>query len=466
MTPLSGDVLVLGLGKSGIATAEYLSTLLERGSVQSVTAVDAEDTERTRAVAAHLADRGVGVLLGVDSIEGSFDLAIASPGIKPCTTLMMSAREASPRVVSEIEFAFEQSRTPWCAITGTNGKTTTTSIIAHLLSEAGHANELVGNIGRPSIAAVADAGETGVMVAEVSSFQLALTESFRPRVSVLLNVTPDHIDWHGSLECYARDKGRIFTNQASGDTAVIDVDDPGSAAFAEAVESRGVRVMRVSTEGLLPGGAGLVQGELMLDLPGGPITLLSSCDLLIRGSHNVSNALAAAAAAWSLGVDTDDIACGLSSFEPIEHRLEPVGVVDGVEYFNDSKATNPDATLKALAAFQDTRLVLLLGGRNKGNTFGDVARSAQGVCRAVIVFGEASDDIVSGFLGLGLQPIVVPTMAEAVRRARETARVGDAVVLSPACASFDEFDSYEHRGAVFADIVSDMTGGEADVCTT
>ena len=447
-----GRTIVLGLGRSGEATARYLSTMLASGEVASVTALDEARTPRLEEAAAALGLL-VDVVLGVESAEGTFDLCIASPGIAPSRPLMRWARQVSGRVISEIEFAFECSRSPWIAITGTNGKTTTTSLIGHLLREAGMCSEVVGNIGQPAIEVVHAATPTTAIVAEVSSFQLALADAFRPRVSVLLNITPDHADWHGSLEDYASDKARIFQNQGPGTFAVIDIDDPGAARFVEPVQTRGVSVMRVSREYVPEGGAGLRDGVLMLSTAHGPVELVHRDELLIRGDHNVSNALAAAAAAYCFGAPVPDIRAGLTTFEPIEHRLEPVSVVGGVEYVNDSKATNPDAVLKALTAFGDQPVVILLGGRNKGNDFLELAHAVrERACRAVL-FGEAAAELDSAMRSAGVDAHVVPHLVDAAETARTIAREGDVVLLSPACASFDEFSGYEERGRVFKDLV-------------
>lgn len=454
-----GHVLILGLGKSGVAAARYCASL-PAGEVDSLTVADSSDAEKTRQAAAALEGTGANLLLGVDHLDGEWDVCISSPGIPPHSPLIVSARAASARTVSEIEFAYERSRSPWVAVTGTNGKTTTTALIAHLLDGAGMSTRLVGNIGTPAIEVVAEAGEHEVLVAEVSSFQLSLTQRFHPRVAVLLNVTPDHIDWHGSVDAYAADKARIFANLTADDTAVIDVDDPGSRPYADSVADKGCAVVRVSLVQGHAGGATLVDGDLVLETRGGPVRLVPADDLLIKGSHNISNALAAASAAHALGAAAADIKVGLRSFMPIEHRLEPVGCVAGAEWFNDSKATNPDAVFKAIGAFGQRPIVLLLGGRNKGNRFEPLAREAAGRVRVAVTFGEAGEEIAAAF---GPEPSVevvrAETLVDAVQAARMSAHEGDAVVLSPACASFDEFDGYEHRGDVFKQLVRGMEAG-------
>lgn len=446
---IKGDILVLGLGSSGMAAATYLGENAYRGADVRVAVVDEADTDVLRERADKLRRLGEHVELGAREVSGRFDLVVASPGIPPSDPLMVSARALGVPVISEIELAYRESSSPWVAVTGTNGKTTVTSLIAHILGECGIPAEPVGNIGPPAVATATEVGRETVLVAEVSSFQLAFTLEFHPRVAVLLNITPDHLDWHGSMEAYAADKAKVFDNLTADDVAVIDVDDAGSAPFAEQVAARGVRVVRVSRTTGHPGGATCIEGFLTIDAAEGPQPLVATAELGIRGRHNMSNALAAASAAHAMGAPLSGIRAGLRSFKPIEHRLEPVEWVRGVEYFNDSKATNPDAVAKALTAFDGRPIVVLLGGHNKGNDFRALAREVAATCRMAVLFGEARQEFEAAFSGLDVPTRAVPTMMEAIRVAAESAREGDVVLLSPACASFDEFTSYEHRGRVF-----------------
>lgn len=449
-----GDILVLGLGRSGEAAVRYAATLLAEGRATSVTAYDGADTSEKRMLALELRDLSVAVHLGCEDVVGAFDVCVVSPGIPPHAPLMRAAMSCSVRVISEVEFAYLQSDHRWVAVTGTNGKTTTTALVVHLLRVGGIDARPVGNIGTPAIAVVAEAGPDEVLVVEVSSFQLALTHEFHPTVAVLLNVTPDHIDWHGSLEQYTADKLRIFANLAPGDLAVIDVDDPGAAATVHSVAARGVAVTRVSLHEHHAMGATVADGVLTLETRGGAVRLCRADELLIRGAHNVSNALAAAAAAHAIGVSANHLRAGLASFRAIEHRLEPVGIVNGVEWFNDSKATNPDAVLKAIDAFSGTPLIVLLGGRNKGNDFRLLARSIGTHAKAAVLFGESRAQLAEAFADVPIHAVEAVSLSDAVEAARALADVGDAVVLSPACASFDEFTSYEHRGTIFKSLVT------------
>ncbi|MDO8963306.1 MAG: UDP-N-acetylmuramoyl-L-alanine--D-glutamate ligase [Coriobacteriia bacterium] len=453
-------IAVLGLGRSGEAVVDWVLSRSAAGEDVSVSVFVEHDSEDLRVAAERLVARGATVALGVSEVPADgFDLVVASPGIAPHRALMVSARALGVPVISEMELAYRVSPAPFVAITGTNGKTTTTALTTHLLLEAGHPAEAVGNYGPPAISAAAEVGRAGVLVAECSSFQLALTERFRPRVSVLLNITPDHLDWHGSLEAYAFDKGRVFANQGAGDTAIIDVDDPGSTVWADTVEARGVRVVRISRERLYAGGAGLVEGVLTVETAACTISLVNADELRIRGAHNVSNALAAAAAALAMGADPEHIREGLRSFEALEHRLEPVATIAGVSYVNDSKGTNPDAVLKALTAFDGRPIVILLGGRGKGGDFRPLARACANACRTAVLYGETRAAMEEAFVAEGVAFETAGGMVDAIGVAGAAARPGDVILLSPACASFDEFKNYEERGREFKRNVARLTEG-------
>ncbi len=457
---IRGHVVVLGAGRSGRAVAEYVATDASCGTDVRVTLIDSGSGPKLERHVAALRAMGVSVILGISTVPADADLVVASPGIPPSSPVMVAARAIGVPVISELEFAYRVSASPWVAITGTNGKTTTTALLEHLLRESGIPAESVGNIGRAATRVAREAGPATVFVAEVSSFQLALTERFHPRVAVLLNITPDHVDWHGSLDAYTADKARVFANQTSGDTAVINIDDPGSAAFSAQVRALGVVVCEVGIVGGR-GDATVEDDMLVLTVHGERVPLVRIGELQIRGDHNVSNSLAAAAAAHAIGASLPDIRNGLCSFEPIEHRLESVGVVAGVEYFNDSKATNPDAVLKALTAFEDRPLVVLLGGHNKGNDFGELARAVSQRCKGAVIFGESADEFAAAFSeSCPATFTVVRTegMLSAIAAAAQMTVPGDVVALSPACASFDEFDDYEHRGRVFRETVRSLSG--------
>jgi len=464
MNGASERILVLGLGLSGMAAARFELARARSGEDVRVTALD----ERTEAGDATLVGKaeslrceGAAVSLGAgEAPEGPWDLVVTSPGIPPHAPVMLSARASGAPVISEVELGWRVAVAPIVAVTGTNGKTTVTALIAHLLTEAGIDARACGNIGGTTVLEAASSAPAGsVLVAEVSSFQLALTDRFHPKVAVLLNITPDHLDWHGDLDTYAADKAKVFANTGSGDTVVIDVDDPGSAAQVGSAQATGATVVRVSLTRLNAGGASVVDGVMAVDRPGGPVALVAPGELRIRGEHNVSNALAAASAALALGAGLEAVRRGLESFEPVEHRLEPVAEVAGVQWVNDSKATNPDAVLKALTAFGEKPLIVLLGGRNKHNDFLPLARAVAARVKAAVLFGECLPELREAFRGLSVPVVEAPGLADAVRAAADLAAPGDVVLLSPANASFDEFDSYGHRGREFKRIVSDLAGG-------
>jgi UDP-N-acetylmuramoylalanine--D-glutamate ligase len=455
------DVLVVGLGVSGEASARYFLDLPEGERPERVRVVDEGDSDILRERADRLTSAGADVGLATDTVAEHADLAVISPGIPPRSPLYAAAREQARETIGEIELAFRVSHAPWIAVTGTNGKTTVTSLIAHVLRSAGMVAEAVGNIGRPAIEVARDTHTTSVIVAEVSSFQLHSVDTFRPRVGVLLNITPDHMDWHGSMESYIADKSRMFANMDHTDTAVVNVDDLAAAEVATDLSLADVHLVTVTLDAPERDGAGIVDGRLVLDHQGHRFDLCAVDDLLIRGDHNVGNALVAAAAAHACGADPDALRWGLASFEPIEHRLEPVGEIDGAEYYNDSKATNVDAVLKALTAFSDRSLVLLLGGRAKGTSF-DTLASAVAECRcAAVAFGEAGPEIADALEDAGLEAVVADGMREAFSEAHRMSRPGDVVLLSPACASFDEFANYRERGHAFKQMVAEAGGDGA-----
>lgn len=461
MRDWTGHLLVLGLGGSGEAAARWALGRAAEGAAVSVTVVDSGESDALEHRAAALRDAGATVCLGTCDLPPG-DLIVASPGIKPQAPIMEAARAHGAPIISELELAYRISVAPWIAITGTNGKTTTTSLVTHLLREAGIPAEPAGNIGPAAVSVAAAVGQAGVIVAEVSSFQLALADTFHPRVAALLNITPDHLDYHGSMEAYASEKAKVFAHHAAGDVAVIDVDDVGSEPYAREVDGRGARICRVSRMKAPVGGAYLKDDMLTLHEGGEEHPLLLAHELGIRGDHNVSNALAAAACARAAGADLESIRRGLASFQPIEHRLEPAGVIGAAEYFNDSKATNPDAVLKALTAFGDRPLIVLLGGRNKGVPMRPLAEQVSGRARAVVLFGEARDELESAFAGLDVQRASAASLEGALEVARAIATAGDVVLLSPGCTSFDEFSGYEERGRRFKQLVADAAGGVSD----
>jgi len=449
---------VVGLGLTGEAVARRAAD--EGGEV---TVVDDRPSSAGFAErAARLAPLGVAVVAEPDAaalarlVRGA-DLVVPSPGVPESHPVYDLARRSGVALVSEVELAAATARhlgRTLVAVTGTNGKTTVTTMVAQMLQDGGIRAVAAGNIGRPLVDAVHD--DVEVVVAEVSSFQLRFTDTFRPRVAVLLNAAPDHLDWHPDFDSYVAAKARIFANQSGDDLLVYNADDAAVRRAAEAAPARKVAfTLRPRTAHGAPVYG--VAGGCLTRADGSPF--LPVADLARSGPHDIANALAAAAAAFAAGAGEAAVASVLRSFAGLPHRVTPVGQSGGVTFVDDSKATNPHATLAALAGFDS--VVLIAGGRNKGLDLG-VLRSEAGRVRAVVAIGEAAGEVAACFEGV--RPVQrAGSMAEAVQRAAGLAEPGDTVLLSPACASFDWYRSYGERGDDFAARVRALTEPDASL---
>ena len=437
-------VLVVGLARSGLASA-----LLCARYGAKVTATDELVEAKLAETAGKLRAAGVTLALGghPESIFVEQDLIIVSPGVPANLPQLELARAQDIHVWGEIELAWHLLHGRLVAITGSNGKTTTTALVGHIL-EIAHIPVLVGgNIGTPLVSLVDSSSDSTVTVAEVSSFQLETIHAFRPEIAVLLNLTPDHLDRHMSFEEYARAKGRLFENQGESDAAVLNADDQ---QVAQLVPSR-PQVFWFSRDKRVMAGAFLRGDQIIFRRDGAETVLLRRDEIPLRGEHNLENVMAACIAARLAGAEPAAIAEGVRSFAGVEHRLEFVAEIGGVSFFNDSKATNVDATLKALEAFA-TPLLVILGGKDKGGDFTALQQSLGRHARLVLLIGAAADKIAQQ---LGNTPPVerTETLDRAVRLAFERAQPGDTILLAPACASFDQFENFEHRGRVFKQIV-------------
>lgn len=454
-----GHALVIGLGISGQAAADCLL----RAGVR-VTVNDISTAGTVAAAAEELRGMGAGVVLGhhrLELLEG-VDLVVVSPGVKSRLPLLAEAERRGITVWSEIELAWRRARGPVVAVTGTNGKTTTVSMIAWVLKSCGREALAAGNIGHPLVKAVDEVGEDAVLVVEVSSFQLAYTEKFRPRVAVLLNLAEDHFDWHEDMEEYVAAKTRIWMGQGPGDLAVCNLDDP---ACVEAARSAPASVAYFSCRPhdaasvFLREGTMVARGSPGSRAAGGEREIMRAADLPLPGEHNLENAMAAAATALFLGLQPYEVGEALRGFEGLDHRLQLVGEAEGIAYYDDSKATNPHAAMCALSAF-DRPLVLILGGRNKGLGFDDLAREIElrrdaGRIRAVYLIGEAAQEINETLERLSPRLVrkVLPGLEEVFADLGKVARRGDVVLFSPACASFDRYKDYRERGRHFQQMV-------------
>ncbi len=455
-------VLVVGLGVSGCESALKLRQL-----GIPVTVTDRGDGAALRSRASQLLEAGAVVVLNDTEpvIPGDCDLLVVSPGVPKFAPLLVEAREGGVPIWSEIELAWHFVKGPLVAVTGTNGKTTTVTLITQILHDAGQPAVAAGNIGTPLVKAAAEAEEGAVLVAEVSSFQLEHIVAFRPRISVLLNITDDHYDWHPDMADYERAKARVYLNQEPDDHFVCNMDDPACAALADAAPC----TVDFYTKSDDPRAATFVTADRIVSKlgPGGEEADLGEvADLGLRGAHNLENSMAAASAALLLGVTDDAIRHTLAEFAGLEHRIEAVTVYNEVAFYNDSKATNPDAALRAVESF-DQPIVVIMGGRNKGLDFCALGEALQtradtGGLRGCVLMGEAASEMSEDFSSRGYEfPCVqVPDMKEAVAASVRLARPGDAVLLTPACASFDAYGSYAERGRHFKQIVKEMAGEE------
>jgi len=439
--------LVVGLGVSGRATAV---ALLDLGA--AVTVTEASSSAAIEARAAELRARGARVETGAHCLERlAADVAFVSPGIHPDAPVVAALRAAGIPVMGEIELAARLTSCDVLAVTGTNGKTTTTSLLAAILQAAGIAARAAGNIGTPMIEAATRADSGGALVVEVSSFQLDATETFRPRVAVLLNVAEDHTDWHAGFDAYARAKERVVAHQRPDDWFVFNQDDAVARAIASRAPSRTVPF---SARRAPRAGIGVRDGDVVWR--GAP--LMAAASVPLPGVAGLEDALAASAAALCYGVDPAVVAGAVERFRPLPHRLEEVVVVDGVAYVDDSKATNPHATLAALEGGRD--VVLIAGGRAKGIDLRPLGAGAPAL-RAVVAMGEAAPEVVDVFAGL-VPVVTVSGMDDAVAAARHHAVRGGSVLLSPACASLDMYESYAARGDDFARAVRALASRESD----
>ena len=440
-------VLVVGLARTGVATALFC---VERGA--RVRATDTRTEKDLGDAIAPLQKTGVALELGGHRQEliQDADLIIPSPGVPADAPLLQIARAKGVIIWSEVELASRFLKGRLIGITGSNGKTTTTSLIEHILKTAGCSTILAGNIGTPLISGVERTGEKTITVAELSSFQLELIEKFRPNISVFLNLTPDHLDRHQTLKSYGAAKARIFENQTEADSAVLNADDPGTTPYAPTKP----QVYWFSRKQRVAQGAFVKENDLLFRREGIEEKVLNLADIPLPGAHNVENVLAAVAATRLAGVEAAAIAKGVRSFAGVEHRLEFVAEVGGVRFYNDSKATNVDATRKALDAFPG-RILIILGGKDKGGDYTVLQTPLREKAILALLIGAAAAKIEKQIAG-SVAIEQAGTIERAVETAAHAARPGDIVLLAPACASFDQFQNYEHRGRVFKELVHQL----------
>ena len=447
-----GDaILIIGAARSGVASAEYLLSIGKQIVISDMNTKLAEDVET------QLGHASVSYVWGKQPDVAALqpELIVMSPGVPLSIPPVVKARELGIPVISEPELAFRYSDVPFVAITGTNGKTTTTTLTAFLLEKEGRKVVAGGNIGLPLISQCPKMSANDIVVAEMSSFQLESVDSFCPKVAVVMNLTPDHLDRHKTMEAYAAAKANIFKNQGPEDYLLLNKDDAIVAAMAAGAKSH---VYYFSQQEILDEGIWLEDGNLVyrLNKNGAPQVLIPAAEIGIVGSHNWQNAMAASLAALLMGQQPEIIAERLRAFKGVAHRMEPVATIDGVLYVNDSKGTNPDSTEKALGSYGKRPIVLIAGGRNKGSDMAVLVPLMRAHCRGVVLVGEATGDFIDAFERTGYTDhVCADSFEDAVAKAREMAQSGDVVLLSPACASWDMFDNFEQRGDLFKELVKD-----------
>ena len=448
---------IIGLGAKGTGRA-CAKVLGEMGAF--ITISDSKSPAELAAEIEQIGDASVRLQLGPNEAYRDIaqaDLVVPSPGVPMAIEPIQRALAAGVPVLSEIELAYRLSPAPIVAIAGTKGKTTTTTLIGLLIEATGQPVHVGGNIGRPLIELAAAAKPEDVLVAEVSSFQLEAVEAFCPKIAVFTNLYPDHLDrYENSMDLYLAAKLRLFARQTPEDIAIANADRPESAKVEAATRAR---IIRVSTERIMPGGVYLADGQIISEVQGSPIPVVAVRDIRLKGEHNLANVLEAVAAVAALGLPVERIAAGvLSAFRGVPNRLEEVDTVEGVTFYNDSQGTTPVAVRMALRAFAATPPVLIAGGRAKITDFAELGRDIAASAHALIVIGEAAEVIAGATRAANPDfPIVfAPSLPEAVRQGFELAMPQGIVLLSPACASFDMFRNMEHRGEVFRQAVSKL----------
>jgi UDP-N-acetylmuramoylalanine--D-glutamate ligase len=443
--------LVVGLGKSGVASALFMKAHGAR-----VTVSDTKSGDELRNEIPVLLDHGITVETGGhgDRTFHGQDLIVVSPGVPVDAPPLVQARSLGETVIGEIELAAQFLPGPIVAITGSNGKTTTTTLTGEIMTAAGLPTLVGGNIGTPAISLAERAQPETIIVLEISSFQLETIQTFHPRIAVVLNVTPDHLDRHRTFEIYTDAKARIFENQQGSDFAVLNADDPTCIAMGNRTRAQ---VFWFSRQKEVQQGAWVRDGNVVFRDSKGQREILQVSEIPLKGAHNLENVLAAVCTGVLMGCSPEKVRGAVRDFKAVEHRLEFVATVGAVDYYNDSKATNVDATIKALESFP-ANIHLILGGKDKGSDYTVLNDLIRQRVKRIYTIGAAAAKIESQVKGA--EVVHAETLENAIRKAHATAQPGDVVLLAPACASFDQFKNYEHRGKVFKDIVAGLAAAK------
>ncbi|HZK88472.1 MAG TPA: UDP-N-acetylmuramoyl-L-alanine--D-glutamate ligase [Anaerovoracaceae bacterium] len=444
-------VLVVGMGKSGVAAVQALIKLGAKVYVQ-----DSKPKEEVNPQLIAFLEEKIEKMYFAEApaADEVFDILVLSPGVSPNIEFIEQAKKNGAEIIGELEIAYRVGKGNYVAITGTNGKTTTTTLVGQIFRNAGRNTYVVGNIGVAVISKALNAEDDEWLVTETSSFQLETIKYFKPRISAILNITPDHMDRHGNITKYGAAKARVFENQGKDDYFIVNYDDKHLYKYAEKCKARVIPFSRMEE---LPLGV-FVKGKniVVRNLKGEIITICDKSQLQIPGAHNLENALAAVAISYFAGIDPGIIAETLVNFLGVEHRMEFCGEIEGVRYVNDSKGTNPDASIKAIEAI-DGSIILIAGGYDKGSTFEEFIGAFNGKIKTLILLGKTAGKIKETAEKMGFVNIIMAKdMEECVREAVKVSTPGDTVLLSPACASWDMYDCFEQRGEHFKRCVSGL----------
>ena len=449
-------VLVVGLGKSGIAAAAFLA---EKGARVIANDLQASVSGSLTELEGH---KNIDLLLGRQDaalVHEGIHLVVKSPGVPPTIPPLLEAKRLGIPVLTEIEVAYAYIKAPIIGITGTNGKTTTTTLVAEILKKAGKKVHLGGNIGTPLVSLAAGSNPQDVVVTELSSFQLENTREFRPHISAFLNMAPDHLDHHGTFEAYLEAKANIFHNQQPEDFAVLNYDDPVVQALKSKIKAQ---ILQFSRRQPLALGVFIRDGNIVITGKQADEPVIAVKDLALPGQHNLENSLAAVAITHAAGASPAVMAEVLATFPGVEHRMEAVAEIAGVKFVNDSKGTNPDAAIRALESYEEP-IVLIAGGKDKGSDFQEFAQAIRDRVTRLVLLGQTREKIGKACSAVGFKDYTyVDSLEDAVQEAFKLARAGDLVLLSPACASWDMFTSFEERGSLFKALVSALRGMETD----
>ena len=442
------NISVIGAVRSGVAVATLLKS---QGA--NVFVSDSGVADKLKSFITKLQSENIEYEVGRHSNRVyECELMIISPGVSSNAPVVLEAQKRNIKVVSELEVGSWFCRSPIVAITGSNGKTTTTTLTGRILSDAAKKHVVAGNIGTAFSSVVLELAETDIVVLEVSSFQLDHIDKFRPTISVLLNITPDHMDRYDySMENYAVSKARVFQNQHADDVLIFNADD---AWTIKVISQAQCRKIGFSVHQKLTKGAFVEDGRLIVSIDGNRSEIIDIRDIFIKGTHNLYNSMAAALVGQLFGVNAASIQSTLKTFKGVEHRLEFVRTLENVSYYNDSKATNVDSVWFALQSFKEP-IVLFLGGRDKGNDYSRLRELIRKQVKAIVAIGESANIVEQSFKEVTVIQKAF-SMEEAVGIAHSLARPGDVVLLSPACASFDWFKNYEHRGEIFKQLVNKL----------